>query len=180
MTYSQRVTLMLMEGELIQITVLGAEADEDLVLYAPDSPMAQRAVSALRRSYPTHQIVEKGQRPGAVIHAVQTAQALAAGPAAHAGFDRIQLLPDAGGPEAFSFNPVAQFMMEEPDFIMDLMQSVVERSLSDEQYALAKQLAMTAAQAAGTPSVLALVNAWRTAPSLVDFAEAVATSALPR
>ncbi len=76
-------TLAVMEGELTSITVKGSDLGEDLPVFVPTGQMAARAVAALRLGHPTSQIVEKGVRPGVVIHGVQTMQDFAALQAAH-------------------------------------------------------------------------------------------------
>lgn len=83
-TFGKYTSLALMEGELASITVKEADAGEDLLVFVPSGPMTERAVAALRLRYPTNQIVEKGARPGVVIHVVQTMQDFAALQAAHA------------------------------------------------------------------------------------------------
>lgn len=81
--------------------------------------------------------------------------------------------------ETTSFNPVARFL-DEPDAFMELFQRIAGQSLPAERYALAKQVATDAcAKVGGVPTVLVLVTAWRTVPALTDFADAIASNALP-
>jgi len=71
----RHTTLAVMEGELTAITV--KNSGDELLVFAPTGPMTAIVVAALRRAYPTNQIVEKSSRPGVVIHGVQTMQGFA-------------------------------------------------------------------------------------------------------
>lgn len=80
--------------------------------------------------------------------------------------------------EVISFNPVADFGSE-LSFLMDFMQNVYEKKLTDEQYLRAKEIAIDACQSVEVPTVHVLVNAWKTEPMLADFAESISRAALP-
>jgi hypothetical protein len=77
MTNSKYVTLALIEGELSTITVEAADDGEDLLLFAPNAATVARALTALRRAYPTNLIRVAGQA-GNFVDVVQTGQHLAA------------------------------------------------------------------------------------------------------
>lgn len=83
-----------------------------------------------------------------------------------------------GGAPSFVFNPVESFSSE-PDFCLELMQKMAQRTLSAEEYALAIQVANEAIAGADQPSLLLLISAWRSVPILADFAEALGNAALP-
>lgn len=76
MENSEHVTRAIMEGELTSLTVLAANDEQEFVVYAPVGPLTTRAIAALRLAYPTNRIVENGQRPGVVVHAVQSLHGL--------------------------------------------------------------------------------------------------------
>ena len=76
-----------------------------------------------------------------------------------------------------SFNPVAMFAVD-ADACMVLMQQAAMDNLSNDELTLAKSIGMRVAESQ-TPSVLALVEAWKQEPSICNFAGAVARAMLP-
>ena len=71
MSNSKHVTLALMEGELSAITVEFPDGGEELRLFAADVEMVERAVEALRRSYPGS-VIRVTRPGGSVMHVMQT------------------------------------------------------------------------------------------------------------
>lgn len=80
--------------------------------------------------------------------------------------------------EVVSFIPVANFR-NEVSFLMDFMQNLHGKKLTDEQYLRAKEIAIDDFQSVEVPTVRVLVNAWKTEPMLADFAASISRAALP-
>lgn len=76
-----------------------------------------------------------------------------------------------------SFNPVALFAVD-TDACMGLVQQAAMVNLPHDDLALAKAIGLRIAESQ-TPSVRALVEAWKQEPTLADFAAAVARAMLP-
>lgn len=76
-----------------------------------------------------------------------------------------------------TLNPVAGFGLY-PDGILGFLQDVVSMRLSPEQRGLARRIGLAVAQ--GRDGTLRdFVEAWRAAPELAAFAQAVARAMLP-
>lgn len=85
---------------------------------------------------------------------------------------------DCAGSEAVEsvhINPAARFG-EESDFVMGIVQRIVGRTLSAEQYALAKHVGAAAAATVREATLLVLIDAWRAEPTLAAFAEELASA----
>jgi hypothetical protein len=77
----------------------------------------------------------------------------------------------------FAFNPVANFG-DEPSFLMKFMQEAYGKKLSDLEYLRAKEIAIDVCHKNEVPKLITLVEAWKTEPMLIDFAESIARSML--
>jgi hypothetical protein len=79
--------------------------------------------------------------------------------------------------KGITLNPMALFA-DEPDTCMELAQQAAMVNLPHDDLELAKSIGLRIAESQ-TPSVRALVEAWKQEPTLADFAAAVARAMLP-
>lgn len=79
--------------------------------------------------------------------------------------------------QGMTFNPIALFAVD-TDACLQLLQQAAMVDLQDDDLALAKSTGLRVAESQ-TPSVRALVEAWKQEPSLTIFAAAVAHVMLP-
>ena len=79
--------------------------------------------------------------------------------------------------QGMTFNPIALFAVD-TYACLQLLQQAAMVNLQDDDLALAKSTGLRVAESQ-TPSVRALVEAWKQEPSLTNFAAAVAHAMLP-
>jgi hypothetical protein len=148
-----------------------ADATQFLASDAPERPNRGRAIRTFADLFRSNR---KVAGPVVVTQTVVAASVAPAGKAYAHLFDLAS--SSAGAP--FTFNPAARFV-EEAEYVMELVQRIVGRALSAEQYVLAKQLGVAKAAATANPTLMALIDASRAEPSLAEFAEDLATAAIP-